>query len=270
MANKKLSERQQMKVRSEREQHVYKRDDMIQKGKHKLSVQEQKCILYAISKIKPDDSVFQEYNFDIKDFFNVCGFQGESYTKMRAILKGLTDKSWWAETAPKVKSTVRWFNKVKIDENTNDITIRFDDDMMPFLLKLVGQGEFYTHYELRYILALRSQYSIRLYEILKSYQKNNRRWFFDIDELKELLNCEKYVDFGQFRRRVLEPAVEEINECTDIDVEWDVEKEGRKVTRVMFFMLKKAGRELSLANLNIDLKLNGRETYPSERALAAP
>lgn len=270
MTNRHFSERQQIKIRSERGMQVYKRDDMIQKGRYRLSVQEQKCILYAISKIKPDDSVFQEYTFGIKDFFNVCGFQGDSYTKIKRILKGLRDKSWWVETNSGKETTISWFNKVTIDKEGGNITIRFDDDMMPYLLKLVEQGSFYTRYELRYILAMRSRYAIRLYELLKSYQKNNRSWFFEIGEFKTLLDCQKYVDFGQVRHRVLIPAVEEINKYTDIQVTWDIEKEGRKVTRVLFFMVKKAGRELSLANLNIDLKLNGLDSYLPKEALAAP
>jgi len=260
MANKKLSERQQIKVNSERGMQVYKKDKMIQKGRHKLSAREQKCILYAISKIKPDDSVFQEYTFDFSDFYKLCGFRKESYTEFKSMLKGLRDKSWWVETAPGEKTTVSWFNKVKIRDKTNSVTIRFDDDMMPYLLKLVEQDEFYTHYELRYVLTLRSQYAIRLYELLKSYQKNNHHWFFEIDELKELLDCEKYVDFAQFRRKVLQTAVKEINERTDIDVEWDVEKERRKVTRVKFYMTKKDAKRLSQTNLNIMFKLEGIST----------
>lgn len=114
MTNRHFSERQQIKIRSERGMQVYKRDDMIQKGRYRLSVQEQKCILYAISKIKPDDSVFQEYTFGIKDFFNVCGFQGDSYTKIKRILKGLRDKSWWVETNSGKETTISWFNMFRV------------------------------------------------------------------------------------------------------------------------------------------------------------
>ena len=75
MAQKKLSERQELKVRSDREMEIFKANDMIQKGRHELTLQEQRCVLYAISKIKPDDTVFQEYTFELSDFYRLCGLQ---------------------------------------------------------------------------------------------------------------------------------------------------------------------------------------------------
>ena len=82
MAKRKLTEQETMKVTSDRQMQIYKSDRMIQKGRHKLSLQEQRCVLYAMSKIKPNDSVFQEYTFDIRDFYRAAGIQDESYTRL--------------------------------------------------------------------------------------------------------------------------------------------------------------------------------------------
>jgi plasmid replication initiation protein len=105
-----------------------------------------------------------------------------------------------------------------------------------------------------------SQYSPRLYEILKSYQKNNREWYFELDDLKRLLDCQSYERWPDFRRRALEPAVEEINQYTDINIAWDVEKEGKKVTRVIFYMAKKNADALLDAKRAIQDKLDGQLT----------
>lgn len=258
MAKKKLSERQEMQVHSGREMEVFKRNDMIQKGRHELTLQEQRCVLYAISKIKPDDTVFQEYTFELSDFYRLCGLQKESYTELKAILIGLKQKTWWVETAPDVESTVSWFNKVRTNKKSGTVTVRFDDDMMPYLLELSKQDAFYTHYQLKYVLPMKSQYAIRLYELLKSYQRNNFEWFFDIEGLKKQLNCESYKDFKDFRRRVLEPAVEEINEFTDIKIAWEPVKEGRKVARVTFYMVGKKKSALLEADRAISDALDGQ------------
>lgn len=260
MAHRKLSKKQEIKIHSERGMHIYKRDDMIQRGKHKLSAREQKCVLYAISKIKPTDNIIQEYIFDIKDFINICGFESDSYTEIKAMLLELRSKCWWIKIEDGGYSAISWFSTVVIYKNSGKVKIKFHEHMMPYLLELTKRGEFYTHYELRYILTLRSQYAIRLYELLKSYQKNNCRWFFETDELKELLSCEKYVNFSNFRCRVLIPAIKEINECTDINVEWEAEKECRKVTRIEFFMRKKNAKQLAKTNLDITFKLEGINT----------
>lgn len=241
---KKLSERQEMQRDTARDMSVYKRDDMIQKSRFELTVQEQRCILYAISKIKPDDHVFQEYTFELKDFYILCGLQKESYTELKNTLLELKKKSWWMSTGDGEESTVSWFNKVRTNQRSGKVTIRFDDDMMPYLLQLAEQGTFYTSYNLRYVLPMKSQFSPRLYELLKSYQKNNREWFFDLEELKYCMNCQNYKRWPDFRRFALEPAIKEINEFTDINIAYDVQKEGKKVTRVVFYMANKGKKAL--------------------------
>lgn len=258
MARKKTSEREKMQVCKGREMEVYKANDMIQKGRHELSLQEQRCVLYAISKIKPEDTVFQEYTFELSDFYKLCGLQGDSYTEMKAILTGLKQKTWWVETAPNVESTVSWFNKVRTNKKSGTVTVRFDDDMMPYLLDLTKENRYFTHYQLKYILPMKSQYAIRLYELLKSYQRNNIEWFFEIDALRKQLNCDQYTDFCDLRRRVLEPAVAEINEYTDMKIAWEPVKERRRVARVNFYMVGKRKTELLEADRAITDALDGQ------------
>ena len=267
MANRKnLTEQQQLKRDAGREMAVYKRDDMIQKSRHQLSLQEQRCVLYAISKIKPTDDVFAEYSFELKDFYTICGIQKESYTELKAMMVGLKSKCWWIQLKddPNTESAVSWFNVVRTNKKSGKVTIKFHEDMMPYLLELSGQDDFYTGYSLRYVLPMSCQYSPRLYELLKSYQKNNKKWFFEIQELKKLLDAETYGRWPDFQRRVLDPAVEEINRYTDIEIGWDVVRSGRggKVIRIEFFMAakgkealleaKQAGNEVLDGQLNME------------------
>ena len=255
----KLNIYQQEKINNERSLSVYKRDDMIQKGRHELSLQEQRCVLYAVSKIKPEDTVFQEYTFELSDFYKLCGLQGDSYTELKAILQGLSDRSWWPTINDKgTESLVRWFSTLRTNKRSGKVTIEFHKDMMPYLLELTKENQYYTHYQLKYILPMKSQYAIRLYELLKSYQRNNYEWFFDIEQLKKQLNCESYKDFKDFRRRVLEPAVAEINEFTDIKIAWEPMKEGRKVVRVVFYMVGKNKTDLLEADRAINDNLDGQ------------
>ncbi len=262
MASNKLSERQEMQREASREMSVFKRDDMIQKSRVELTVQEQRCILYAISKIKPTDSVFQEYTFELKDFYSLCGIEKDTYSDFKKALKKLADKSWWATIDDSgTESLLRWFSTLKTNKRSGKVTIKFHEDMMPYLLQLAEQGTFYTQYNMRYILPMTSQYSPRLYEILKSYEKNNRLWFFEIDELKYLMNCQNYERWPDFRRRVIEPAVKEINEYTDIKIGWQPIKEGMKVTRVEFFMKKKGPEELLDTKRRIRDELDGQLNF---------
>ncbi len=259
MARKKLSERQDLQIRSGREMEIYKANDMIQKGRHELSLQEQRCVLYAISKIKPEDTAFTQYTFELKDFYALCGIEDQSYTRLKTILQNLSDRSWWVTIDEKgTESLVRWFSTMRTNKGSGTVTIKFHEDMMPFLLKVTKENQYFTHYQLKYILPMKSQYAIRLYELLKSYQWNNIEWFFDVEQLKKQLNCENYKNFYDFRRWVIEPAVAEINEYTDIKIAWEPVKEGRKVARVIFFMAEKKKADLLDADRAINDALDGQ------------
>ena len=84
------------------------------------------------------------------------------------------------------ESAVSWFDVVRTNKKSGKVTVAFHRDMMPYLVELAKQAEqgmFYTGYNLQFILPMSSRYSPRLYEILKSYQKNNREWFFELEDL---------------------------------------------------------------------------------------
>lgn len=251
-----------------RDMQIYKSDDMVQKGRHKLTIQEQRCVLYAISKIKPEDTAFQEYVFDIQLFYDACGIQKESYTELKSILVGLKSKCWWIplKDDPDTESAVSWFSTVRTNKKTGKVTIKFHEDMMPYLLDVTAKGKFYTNYYIRFVLPMNCQYAPRLYELLKSYQKNNRKWFFQIDELKQKLSCQHYKDFYDFNRYVLTPAVEEINKYTDINVKPILQREGRKVTKIEFLMAKKSENSLRDAIYEGNVVLDGQMTLEERLA----
>ena len=108
--------------------------------------------------------------------------------------------------------------------------VKLDDLLKPFLTKIKNN---FTQFELVYTLAMRSKYSIRLYEILKSYEyKKTVR--FCVDELKELLNAEHYERYIHFRIKVIDIAVNEINDLSDLKVSYVPIKESRKFTGIDF------------------------------------
>lgn len=261
MTKTELSERQEMKKQSSRKMMVVKRDDFIQKSRLELTKQEERIVLFAISQIKPEDTVFTEYTFDLKDFYVACGLKSQSYTDLKKIISNLDNKTWWQEIDDKGTLThMRWFNVVRIQPNSGLITVRFHDDMQPFLFGLKKQMAFATGYNVLYTIPMKSSYSPRLYELLKSYQKNNQNWFFDLEKLKYLLNAEKYKTWNDFRKTVLEPALKEVNTYTDLTVAYSEEREGRKVARVSFYMAKKSPSAILDTKYECSKSLDGEKT----------
>ena len=220
---------------NERFEMVVKSNDLIQKSRFSLTTNQQKIILYLISKLKYKDTDFTECKVDIKDFCKVCGIDlsnGRRYNELKNSIKQIADKSIWLEKENGDETLVRWIEKPTIHKNDGVITIRLDDDLKPYLLEL---KEKYTQYELIYTLKMKSKYSIRLYELLKSRQYDKLKEYtvkYSIDELKKLLDAENYKTFKDFRRRVLEKATEEINSYSDIFIDCLCIKQGKTITDI--------------------------------------
>lgn len=205
-------------------------------------MQEQKIILYLITKIKAEDTDLQLYEFKIKDFCEVCGLDmtsGKNYSMLKDTIKKLSDKSNWVtiknEILGEVETLLRWIEKPYIDKKSGTIKIRLDRDMKPFLLEL---KEKFTVYNLYYILAMKSKYSIRLYEILKSYEYQ-KSCVFEIEEFKKLLCAETYKLFGHLKEKVLDISLREINDYGDIYTSYEIEKQGRKFHKIKFIIKSK-------------------------------
>jgi plasmid replication initiation protein len=229
---------------------VVKSNELIQKSRFNLSLQQQKIILYLISQIEPNDEDFKTYEFSITEFCRVCGISldsGKNYSDLKAAVKSIADKSLWVTLANGDESLLRWIEKAKITAGGGTIQIRLDDDMKPFLLQL---KENFTKYELVYTLHFKSKYTIRLYELVKSIhyhelQEYKRR--YSVDDLRRLLGAETYPDYKNFKQRVLTPAIAEINEYSDKTLMMEEVRKGRKIVYIEFTI----GSKDSLETLRI-------------------
>lgn len=251
------------KLNQKRGQLIVKRNDFIQKARHQLSLQEQKIVLYLISHVKPNDTDFTEQVFSIAEFCRFCGMHedsGKNYSDIKNALKSLRDRSVWIELENGSETTLSWINKATINQRSGIIRLKLDEDLKPFLLLLTEQ---YTLYEIRYTLAMKSQYSIRLYELLKSYAYK-KNVTFEIDELKRLLDAENHKLNGHFKNKVLDIAVREINEYTDISVEYSFQKEGRRYAHVWFSIDRKEALDRFIAGDKINQAIDGKNSRGAE------
>lgn len=254
---------------------ISKRNDMIQNSRMDLTNRQQKIVNYAISKIKPGDTVDTEYIFSARECGLAMGLKGKSiynYTEITDELKKLSDKSWVIRVGNQIR-IVRWFNTIHIQDkdpnHAGTYRIRFHQDMAPYLFNLVEQqreeGIYFSSYPSIYALPMKCRYSFRLYEVLKSYQFNRMQWYFDLSQLKALLAYENgsadgktpiedtipknWNNFAIFKRDVLEPAKKEINLFTDIKIDYKALKQDpsgnptRGYSMIHFFFDEKTDNE---------------------------
>ena len=252
------------KLSKERGHLVVKRNDFVQKSRHKLSLQEQKIVQYLISYVKPNDENFTEHRFSIAEFCRFCGMDeknGKNYHDIKEALKTLRDRSVWVEIEDGVETTLGWINKATINKRSGTVMLKLDEDLKPFLLLLHEQ---YTMYEIHYTLAMKSKYSIRLYELLKSYAFK-KTVVLEMNELKRLLDAENYKLNGHFKAKVLDIAIREINEYTDIAVEYNFQKDGNRYTHVWFGIDRKEAADRFIAGSRVGQAIGNK---PSSRQMS--
>lgn len=221
---------------------VRKANELIQKARFSLSLQQQKIILYLISKIQPTDTEFHEYKFEIKSFCEACGIDYDSgalYSEIKEAVKNIADKSLWVKMPDGRETLLRWIEKASIEAGTGILTIRLDNDMKPYLLQL---NKNYTTYDLIYTLTFKSKYSVRLYELIKSIHYDESQPYsktYSVEELQKLLGAEIYTTYSNFKKFALDTAINEINAISDKAVYYEVaEKSGKKITHLTLHIAK--------------------------------
>ena len=239
------SEREkQLDILHKQTYNIVKSNDLIQKSRFDLTISEQKILLRLIQMIQPQDERFKEYEFDIQEFCDICGIDrlsGGNYAYIKSVIDRLKKKHFYMYTNEDKteSSTVDWISKARINKSSGIVKIRLDDDLMPYLLNLKQNFTSYSFYN---VLAMRSKYSPRLYEIFKSEQYK-RCFNYDLAALKKLLNAENYELYGNFKQKVLDVAIKEINEGTDIYVEYEPIKVKRKYIAIRFNIKEKTTEE---------------------------
>ena len=245
---------------------MVKSNRLVQNSRYNLSVTEQRVIAYICSMIKPAEpspethnAPFQlEYEFDIWEYAKVCGIHsdgGQLYDETKSILKGLKQKVMWLELPDGTEVTVGWLAKVWTNRRSGIVKVKLDEDMVPYLFGLKNK---FTAYGLLNILAMKSQYSIRIYEIMQSYAYQ-KGVTFDYDELKKILmidGSKAYDRTNNLKQRILDPAMNEINAYTDLSVNYELIKQGRKVIKIKFYISRKdpLDRFISYTKANDEIK----------------
>lgn len=208
---------------------VVKSNELVQ-ARYDLSLNEQKIILYAVSKLDREKEDFNILSLDIRDFFKLLGTTKERYTEVREIVRELRKKEVIINT-DKGEIITGWLSSMEYVKNKGIIELEFSKKLIPYLLQLKKK---FTRYQLKNILYLSNKHSIRIYELLKQYENIGNRTF-TVDELKKILMLEgQYNRFSNFESRVLKPTMKEINDYTDLKVSYEKIKKGKAIHSIKY------------------------------------
>ena len=141
----------------------------------------------------------------------------------------------------------RWVSEVAYIENEAIVQLIFAPAVIPLITQLEKQ---FTSYEIEQISELTSVYAIRLYELVISWRATGKTPTFDVSDFRNKLGVEpdEYLRMDHFKSRVLDIAIKQINQHTDITAKYEQHKRGRSITGFSFtFKQKNAEKTLNTA-----------------------
>ena len=209
---------------------IYQSNKLIESS-YTLTVTEQKLIRLLASMIKKDDDDFKEYEFKTKELIKILN---TSDSRFYRDIDKITDLVMQRIIKIKDKSTGAWEKYHWVDTakyNNGVLKLKIHRDLKPFYLSL----DWYSKYQLKNIMQFKSTYSFRLYELFKQYETIGSR-SISVEDLRVILDIKKnqYVKYANLKQKVISVAIKEINENTDLNVDYKELKNVRKVSSVKF------------------------------------
>lgn len=220
---------------SERNNLIYK-DNKIINASYKVTLNEQRLILLAISLVNPlekltDDNVITVSASEYSSVFG--GETFESFREIKAALELLSTR--WIKVIDTDNQTTKisWITLQSQIISDQAIQLRFTKEIACFLSDFKGG---FTKYELANIKNMKSIFSIRIYELLMQWKKKGSMTI-SIDDLRFRLEIESkgYDSFGNIKQKIIDPAILEINNTSNIFInEIELIKKGKPVIAIKF------------------------------------
>jgi len=213
---------------------VTKSNYLVEAG-YKLSLNEQRLILSAIAQLDsrkpiPKDNDFVITAAEFSDNFGIPIKQ--AYETLEDATSRLYERDIKTyDRVAKTRGRFRWVDSVKYWDGEAKVTLSFSRWIIPYLTLLHQQ---FTSYELKQVSQLNTAYAIRFYELLVQFLKTGER-YITLERLRELLELkDQYPRFYDLKKYVINPSMVDINEKTNLTVEWDITKKGRTITGLIF------------------------------------
>jgi len=234
---------------------IVKSNSLVQ-AKYRLSVQEQRVMLLALCQIQKNEVVTESelYSVHAKDLADLSGtslVQAYKELKSAALKLKRREVSIYEKPNGEGKHSsvmiANWVQSIRYVKDAGKVDLRFNYDMIPYINQLTTEfTEFFMHSIEHNAFKMNSTYGYRLYELLMQWKSTGRREL-DIEWLRDLFDLtDNYKLMADFKKRVIEPAVEDINTHTPYWVKYTQQKTGRKITHFVFsFGLKNPAKTKS-------------------------
>jgi plasmid replication initiation protein len=217
------------------------KDNSLINASYTLSLVEQRLILLAIIEAREtgkgvDTETFLEihaqhyadrFHVDVKNTYAML-----SEAVMTLFNRQVTYMTVDEQRNKPEKRVIRWVSGISYVDGAGVVKLRFSPEIVPLITRLEKN---FTWYELMQVANL-NLYATRLYELLVCWRSTGKTPIIEINDFRSKLGLQdqEYKLMHNFKSRVLEPAIKQINENTDITVKVEQHKTGRSITGFSF------------------------------------
>ncbi|WP_029324686.1 replication initiation protein [Butyrivibrio sp. AE3004] len=227
--------------------YVVMANSMILHSASKLNLNELKLLRFIIMQTKKGDKELYQFEVDIKEMAKALEMSVKTlYRELDTMSTHLMQEVIFI--GDKVNDKWKKFHWVDVCEyEKGKITIKISDELKPFLVGLRGN---FTRYRLSEILSLNSVYAIRIYEILNGYMNENNLPHADvaievsisIEEIRKVTDTtDKFERYSNFKAKVIDTALKEINQKSNYHISATPYKDGRTIAGFDFLIESQAG-----------------------------
>lgn len=235
--------------------------NVITSGRYDYSACMLDILFMVLSCLKKDKL---EYTIHVHDIEAITGRKW-NLKQLREATESIGSRMFEIET-PKKISQLWLFSKVDYLIGTGSFSVKLNDEALPYFFELKNN---FTALQLKSVLNCSSKYAKRLYGIACQWRSIGSKRF-EIEELKKMLGLidkkgnEQFERISQFKEYVLDIAKKQINENSDIEIDFELKKKGRSFEWVTIHINSQKFKQLEIdfeKPLNVQKFISKLVTY---------
>lgn len=222
---------------------VLMKHNSLVKAKYNLTLVQNRVFELLLYKFQKEKDGILSCEIHRNELRNLIGKEKDKTIKgVSDLLESLRLKEILIAEKIKDKDKYKWhrfglINGSTYDEDRDTFIVKATEEIYTLIQNYYDKREGHTPINLIVKLGMNNYYAQRLYDLLRVWSGTKQVINYEVSELKDLLQIEaKYNLYGDFKRRVILPAIKELNETGYFEIEIKENKVGRKVESIDFYV----------------------------------